>query len=117
MSSQLSAIELLKLGNTGRETPALNKFWPEFIGISLGVAGATFVNFQTRRPPFSGIQKHIIAAGGLTGILTMVQKKRDEYLAEKDAVLRHYVELHPEDFPTPERKKIGDILEPWVPVR
>lgn len=30
---------------------------------------------------------------------TFIDRKRNEYLAKRDAVLRHYVELHPEDFP------------------
>ncbi|XP_026754877.1 NADH dehydrogenase [ubiquinone] 1 subunit C2 [Galleria mellonella] len=117
MSSQMSAIELLKLGNQGRTKPFLNEYWPQILGVAFGVGAATAINFGTRRPPFSGIQKHVLLAGGITALLTYVQKKRDEYFAEKDAVYRHYVELHPEDFPEPERKKIGDILEPWVPVR
>lgn len=50
---------------------------------------------------FSGIQKHIALGAGLSGILMYVSKKREDYFAEKDAVLRHYIELHPEDFPTP----------------
>lgn len=37
-------------------------------------------------------------AAAFTGGITYFQKKRDEYFAERDAVLRHYVELHPEDF-------------------
>lgn len=48
-----------------------------------------------------GIQKHIIATGGWVSILSYVQHKRNEYLAEKDAVYRHYIELHPDDFPVP----------------
>lgn len=26
---------------------------------------------------------------------------RNDHLAERDAVLRHYIQLHPEDFPDP----------------
>lgn len=78
---------------------------------------------------------------------TFVDRKRNEYLAKRDAVLRHYVELHPEDFPVTgelvdenynlmkehcrdaktlcifislgfsDRKKYGDVLEAWVPIR
>ncbi|KAJ8730914.1 hypothetical protein PYW08_002327 [Mythimna loreyi] len=116
-ASHLSAQELLKLGNNGREIPVLNKVWPIVIGTFFGVGSGVFINFQTRRPVFSGIQKHVLLTAGFIGALTYVQKQRDSYLAEKDAVYRHYVELHPEDFPVPERRKIGDILEPWIPVR
>ena len=48
-----------------------------------------------------GVQKHILGVAGWTTLLTYVSKKREDYLAEKDAVLRHYIQLHPEDFPTP----------------
>ncbi|XP_013187115.1 NADH dehydrogenase [ubiquinone] 1 subunit C2 [Amyelois transitella] len=117
MSSQLSALELLKLGDEGREKPFLNKIWPQLLGFVFGVGTASAINFGTRRPVLSGIHKHVLGVVAFTTILTYVQNKRDDYYAEKDAVLRHYVELHPEDFPTPPRQKIGDILEPWVPIR
>lgn len=38
------------------------------------------------------------AIGGITGHFS--EKWRSDFFAEKDAVLRHYVELHPELFPT-----------------
>ncbi|CAK1601207.1 unnamed protein product [Parnassius mnemosyne] len=117
MTSHLTAVELLKLGDEDRKKPFLNIYWPYIIGTAFGVGTGVFMNFGTRRPLFSGIQKHIVGVAVWTSLLTYVQNKRDEYFAEKDAVYRHYVELHPEDFPTPERKKIGDILEPWVPIR
>lgn len=34
---------------------------------------------------------------------------RNEHLAERDAVLRHYVQLHPEDFPDP-----GKVSIIWI---
>ncbi|XP_041987385.1 NADH dehydrogenase [ubiquinone] 1 subunit C2 [Aricia agestis] len=117
MASNLSAIELLKLGNEGREVPLLNKYWPHILGVGFGIGTAMAINFGTRRPLFSGIQKHIAGVAVWTIGLNYVQNKRNEYLAEKDAVLRHYIELHPEDFPEPERKKIGDMLEDWIPIR
>lgn len=46
-----------------------------------------------------GIQKHI----GVTTLAAFLGKYldeyRDDYLAERDAVFRHYIELHPDDFP------------------
>ncbi|XP_068632752.1 NADH dehydrogenase [ubiquinone] 1 subunit C2 [Battus philenor] len=117
MSSSLSAIDLLKLGDEDRQKPFLNTIWPYVVGVTVGVGTGMFINFGSRRPAFSGIHKHVIAAGGWCALLNFVQNKRNEYYAEKDAVYRHYVELHPDDFPTPERKKIADIFEPWVPIR
>ncbi|XP_053612925.1 NADH dehydrogenase [ubiquinone] 1 subunit C2 [Plodia interpunctella] len=117
MSSQLSALELLKLGDEGREKPFLNKIWPQLLGVFFGVGSAAAINFGTRRPLFSGIYKHVLGVGAMTTIFTYVQNRRNEYYAEKDAVLRHYVELHPEDFPIKPRQTIGEIMEPWVPIR
>jgi len=34
-----------------------------------------------------------------------------------EAVIKHYIELHPEDFPIIERKKYKNILADWYPVR
>ncbi|XP_072939050.1 NADH dehydrogenase [ubiquinone] 1 subunit C2 [Epargyreus clarus] len=117
MASHLPATELLKLGNEGRDIPFLNKYWPYILGVPFGICSGIMVNFGTRRPVFSGIQKHMLGVVVWTLALNYAQQKRDDYFAEKDAVYRHYIELHPEDFPTPERRKIADILEPWVPIR
>ncbi|CAH2076160.1 unnamed protein product, partial [Iphiclides podalirius] len=117
MASSLSAYELLKLGDEDRKKPFLNIYWPYIVGVGFGICTGVCINFGTRRPLFSGIQKHIIGVATWCTILHYVQNRRDDYLAEKDAVYRHYVELHPEDFPTPERKKIGDLFEPWIPIR
>lgn len=66
---------------------------------------------------FTGIQKHIAATaiGAVAG--NFVEERRLNYLAERDAVLRNYIELHPDDFPTPERKKYAELLLPWIPIR
>ncbi|OWR54570.1 NADH dehydrogenase [ubiquinone] 1 subunit C2 [Danaus plexippus] len=117
MSSQMTALELLKLGDQGREAPVLNKYWPYILGAVFGVGTGITLNLCTRRPIWSGIQKHILGVAGWTATLNYAQNKRNAYYAEKDAVLRHYIELHPEDFPEPERKKIGDLLEDWIPIR
>lgn len=53
----------------------------------------------------SGIQKHIIAAVAGAGVGKVMDDYRNEYYADRDAVLRHYVQLHPEDFP-PYGKKL-----------
>ncbi|EEC03121.1 NADH dehydrogenase [ubiquinone] 1 subunit C2 [Ixodes scapularis] len=90
-------------------------YWgfPAFIGIGT----ICVVNLSTRRPALSGIQKHLIAAsiGAVTG---EGLRRYFMYSArERDALLRHYILLHPEDFPEPERKKYADVFEPWLPVR
>lgn len=145
MSANMSAIELLQLGDCERKKPWVNYYWAQILGIGMGVSAGAYLNYQTRRPAFSGahyiipllihnnsinyasvpivmylfkllrtyhsncssmwfiigIQKHILISVGLTGVFYYIQKKREDYLAEKDAVYRNYVELHPEDFPCP----------------
>lgn len=50
---------------------------------------------------FTGIHQHAILAAGFVTALTLLNNKRDAYFAEKDAVYRHYIELHPEEFEEP----------------
>ncbi|KAH8385553.1 NADH dehydrogenase [ubiquinone] 1 subunit C2 [Drosophila serrata] len=116
MSAVNDPLELLT--NKGNRTPTfLGPIWNPMACTLAGVGVACFVNWGFRRPVFSGIQKHIAFAAIGFGAGTYFDQKRSEYLAKRDAVLRHYIELHPEDFPVTDRKKYGDVLESWVPVR
>ncbi|KAH8411950.1 hypothetical protein KR222_003558 [Zaprionus bogoriensis] len=125
------------LTNRGNRQPSfLSPIWNPLACAAGGFGIALFVNLGFRKPIFSGIQKHILftAAGGAIG--SFLDKKRDDYAAKRDAVLRHYVELHPDDFPVTgewrallagtrtncitffaDRKKYGEVLESWVPIR
>uniref|UniRef100_A0A0V0G4I3 NADH dehydrogenase [ubiquinone] 1 subunit C2 n=1 Tax=Triatoma dimidiata TaxID=72491 RepID=A0A0V0G4I3_TRIDM len=84
---------------------------------ALGLTGVYGARITTRRPRLSGIQHYVIAAavGALIG--KYGKDRYDQYNMDKDAVLRHYIELHPEDFPMPERKKVGEIFSSWTPIR
>ncbi|XP_058813279.1 NADH dehydrogenase [ubiquinone] 1 subunit C2-like [Topomyia yanbarensis] len=114
MSGGKSPIELL----SGTFTKSwLHDKWAPGAGSAFGFLAACYVNWGTGRPILSGIQKHIIAAVSLGALAMTVDKWRNQYLAEKDATLRHYIELHPEDFPTPERKRFADVFEYWQPIR
>lgn len=88
---------------------------------------------------FAGIQKHVVITALAAGGGKVVDNWRNEYMADRDSTLRHYIELHPEDFPTPgklshsspdyntfsdinnnyfaERKTFGEIMQRWVPIR
>ncbi|XP_037087274.1 NADH dehydrogenase [ubiquinone] 1 subunit C2-like [Pollicipes pollicipes] len=80
--------------------------------------GSGFVyNLFAKKPMFAGIQRHIGLglAGWMAGVY--IEKWLQSSAAERDAVLKHYIQLHPEDFPVPERKKYGEILEDWSPLR
>ncbi|XP_037927982.1 NADH dehydrogenase [ubiquinone] 1 subunit C2 [Teleopsis dalmanni] len=116
MSNLYDPLELLT--NKGdRELSVLAKWYNPVIAAACGFGVACFVNFGMRKPIFSGIQQHIgfTAIGGALGLY--FDGKRDAHLAKRDAVLRHYVETHPDLFPVTERKKFGEVLEPWVPIR
>ncbi|XP_071454234.1 NADH dehydrogenase [ubiquinone] 1 subunit C2 [Hetaerina americana] len=112
---KLTAYELL--GSEPRPYPFLSQhFNPFFFGF-LGVSSGFLYNFLGKRPLISGMQRQIGlgAVGFIIG--KVLDDRRSKGLARRDAVLRHYIELHPEDFPEPERKKFKDILLRWVPVR
>ncbi|KAH8025403.1 hypothetical protein HPB51_007715 [Rhipicephalus microplus] len=66
---------------------------------------------------FLGIQKHIFGAALYVALGESAMRYADHRSMERDAILRRYILLHPEDFPEPERKKYRDVLEPWIPVR
>ncbi|XP_018565169.1 NADH dehydrogenase [ubiquinone] 1 subunit C2 [Anoplophora glabripennis] len=100
-----------------REAPLLSQIWAPSMCATVGFVSVIFGNWASRRPYFSGIQKHFIAAGVGAALGKIIDDYRNQYFADKDAVLRHYIQLHPEDFPPYERRKIADILEPWVPIR
>ncbi|KAJ8965238.1 hypothetical protein NQ317_006204 [Molorchus minor] len=97
-------LELLENDGT-RETPFLSKVWvPVCLG-TMGFVAVITANVATKRPIFSGIQRHILASAGLVGIGKLLDDYRNQILADRDAVLRHYIQLHPEDFPPFERKR------------
>ncbi|KAB0798799.1 hypothetical protein PPYR_06679 [Photinus pyralis] len=99
------------------EEPCVNKYWGPGLGAGFMFALACGSNWFIRRPMLSGIQKHVVFTilGGFLG--KYIDSNRSEYLAERDAVLRHYIELHRDDFPDFERKKYSEVFEPWVPIR
>lgn len=95
----------------------LDRFW--FWGFPAFMAGAGMcaTNWFLRRPMLSGIQRHIIAMSGAAVFGEGFRRFTGYYSSERDAALRHYIMLHPEDFPEPERRKYRDVLETWTPVR
>ncbi|XP_072376169.1 NADH dehydrogenase [ubiquinone] 1 subunit C2 [Diabrotica undecimpunctata] len=107
----------LELFEGYREPPLLSKVWNPLILGAMGFVSVIIANYGTRKPLFSGIQKHILVAGVCGGIGKIVDDYRNKYLADRDAVLRHYIELHPEDFPPFERKQYKDVFDAWIPIR
>lgn len=98
--------------------PSLYEKYGAIVGVPLTFfGGACFRNKFLGKPPFAGLQVHIIAA--LLGFVVTykVSEYANNFFAKRDQMLRHYVTLHPEDFPEPERKKWGEVFEKWTPNR
>ncbi|ENN71052.1 hypothetical protein HUJ04_009699 [Dendroctonus ponderosae] len=105
------------LNSPGIEPGVLHVLYTPIVGGLLGFVSVILANWAGKKPLMSGIQKHIVGLSAGVGIGVLVDKYRNEHLAKRDAIFRHYIELHPEDFPPYERVKIGDVFEPWRPIR
>ncbi|XP_009074533.1 PREDICTED: NADH dehydrogenase [ubiquinone] 1 subunit C2 [Acanthisitta chloris] len=67
--------------------------------------------------PAAGVHRQILytTVGWFVGYYLV---KRTDYIhAKLDRELLTYVKHHPEDFKTAEKKKIGELLEEFYPVR
>ena len=100
-----------------RQPSWLNDKWNPMICTLMGTASSLYLNYGTRKPLMSGVQRHV--AFGAIGLALGIyfENMLREHSAKRDAVLRHYVELHPDDFPAKPRTKYADVLEHWVPIR
>ena len=101
------ALDILDDGGY-EQTPIVSYFWyPVLFGSSMGL-GNPIRNMLYRRPMNTAL--HLTIAGAATGWFfgcwwrnRLARKNADEL-----AVIRHYMMLHPEKFPEPEKKKFGD---------
>ncbi|CAH1738637.1 NADH dehydrogenase [ubiquinone] 1 subunit C2 [Aphis gossypii] len=98
-------------------TTWLEDKWFPFMGFVLGAGSVWLTHTINRRPFYAGL--HLKLGAGIIGATALYYYKqyRTSYLADKDAMYRHYIQLHPEDFQAPERKKVGELFKEWVPVR
>ena len=101
------ALDILDDGEYER-TPIIGYFWyPTISAIGFGF-GNPGRNIMTKKPLHTGL--HLTAALTVGGWLLgcwfrnrLAQKNANEL-----AVIKHYLMLHPEKFPEPEKKKFGD---------
>ncbi|XP_023029832.2 NADH dehydrogenase (ubiquinone) B14.5 B subunit [Leptinotarsa decemlineata] len=106
------------LENDGcREPPLLSKYFPIACWGTVGFVSVIIANYASKRPVMSGIQRHIGVSIAAAYVGQVVDNYRTKYLADRDAVYRHYIQLHPEEFPPYERKQYKDVFERWVPIR
>ena len=88
-------------------------------GAFLGFFGVIGYNFQKKLP----IKSNLAAYVGLTCLGAFVGEKSHAYYREKKAdqiaAAKHYIMLHPERFPEPEKMKLGDkrVFHRWNPQR
>ncbi|XKL65601.1 hypothetical protein PGB90_009021 [Kerria lacca] len=87
------------------------------VGPTIG-SGLQFChNYCLDRPYHAGIHRYFFYSVACTAIMFGIRKYRRDYYSYRDQVHQHYVLTHPEDFPAPEKKKIAEKWEPWVPIR
>jgi len=75
-----------------------------------------FQNYYSRRPLYTGIQRHFAwaALGAVLGYYANQSLERK--WTKRDAIIKHYIELHPEDF-VENKKKYKEMFEEWYPIR
>jgi len=108
------AFKLLDAEGT-EPTSILQYYAPPVFGAAFGASFQPFNNYINRRPMWAALPKTVACAGlGLLGGLWLRQW-RVEKNAKETAVMKHYITMHPEKFPEPERKKFGDpvVFNPW----
>ena len=92
--------------------------WPG-LGVFTGFAGSTIYNVMKRRPAM-GNALQLVGAMAVFGFIGEKGRQMGKQKnAEDIAMVKHYIMLHPERFPEPERVKIGDkrVFYPWPSYR
>jgi len=74
-------------------------------------------NLIQKRPAFAAIHKLGIAAIVGAWLGEAANTHKENYMAERDFQMFHYMCLHPEDFPKPKRVLYRDYLTEWYPMR
>jgi hypothetical protein len=89
-------------------TPIYSYFWYPAIFGAAGLGGNVFKNVLYRRPLNTGL--HVTVFGGVTGWLfgCWLRNRLATKNANEIAAVKHYLMLHPEKFPEPEKKKFGE---------
>lgn len=106
----------LLLPDTERKDWRKGVLIPTIVGATAGLI--PFVkNVLLRLPAYTGLWRYPVAMtiGAIAGKL--FEDYRADVLAIRDAHYRQYIRNHPQDFEPPERRKVGDLLKPWQPIR
>jgi len=114
----LDPICYLFLGDPEKKT--FSEFERLWMPVSCAIACSLtsfMANRAVRIPYRAGLHKHILWALFGVGLGEGSWRLKQKMDAEKDLQYFHYMALHPEDFKAPERKKWGEVLQPWLPFR
>ena len=101
------ALDILDDGPYER-TGITQYFWYPGLGGFLGGAANICQNYIGKRP--AHLSMHVTIFGAVAGWVAGVwlRDRLSKKNATEIAVLKHYMMLHPEKFPEPEKKKFGD---------
>lgn len=102
------------------EEPYINQFWGPMLGATTAFLAVCFGNWANRAPMLSGIPKHVVITALGWTIGNYVDERRKRYLAERDATMFYYMNLHQDEFKDllePKEIYFQDWFEPWTPIR
>jgi len=96
---------------------SLSRAWLPFFCGAIPAGGILLNNAARKRPPYASLHWTVgFFIGGLLGGIWL-QNWKYRVQGERDLLIWHYMTLHPEDFPPPERVKFRDVLKEWIPIR
>ena len=98
------------------EPSSLLSYWgPVAFCGALGGAIRPLTNMGKKRPLWSALPLTALYTAVGLGLGVYYREWRMKRNAEEVAVIKHYIMTHPEQFPEPERVKLGDkvVFFPW----
>ncbi|KAJ1519606.1 hypothetical protein ONE63_004880 [Megalurothrips usitatus] len=113
-----SHLDRLAYDEYREKTGLFGDYWMPAVASVAGLAALLSWNSTSGKPLHTGLWRAglIVPACAAAGLWIRDSKREKNRL--KWAGYRHYIELHPEDFPPyPRRVKVGETLAPWIPRR
>ena len=102
----------------GREPESIGQtIFTTFVVAALTIGTQAYVNHWNRRPWYAqGLRTALMLATTLTGF-RMYRTHVAAADVRRDAIIQHYLETHYDDFDMIKRRKIKDMIIPWLPIR
>ncbi|CAG9540247.1 unnamed protein product [Cercopithifilaria johnstoni] len=99
--------------------------WPRrwgvtFLGVGIGILSWKYYTDWARKPFFYSFVPRFVLLVFVGGIGYVVGSLREYHYKTRDAVIEHYISLHPEDFEhltNLDGRKFSEVLIPWIPRR